>query len=101
MINNILLQAGEGGFNPNMMIMMGGILVVFYFFMIRPQQKKQKDQKKFKESLKKGDEVMTIGGLWGKIASVEDDQIILDVDRGTKLKFQASSIAMPEAKKKK
>ena len=64
-----------------------------YFFMIRPQQKKAKDQKNFVNSMKKGDSVVTIGGLHGKIASVDATTVVLEVDRGTKLTFEKSSIS--------
>lgn len=76
------------------LVMWAGIIGVFYFFMIRPQQKKQKDQKKFLEELKKGDEVVTIGGLHATVISVYDTTVTLDVDgKGTKMKFEKSSIS--------
>jgi len=99
---NILLQQ-QGGSAPlwQNLIMFGAIIVIFYFFMIRPQQKKSKDQKTFREGIKKGDSIVTIGGLHGKIASIEaDDTILLDVDgKGTKLKFEKSSISLEASKK--
>lgn len=99
-MNSLLLQAKAGGFDLVSILMFGGIFVVFYFFMIRPQQKKTKDQKKFREELKKGDNVVTIGGLHGIIASIDaDDSITLDVDRGVKLKFEKSSISAEYSKK--
>jgi preprotein translocase subunit YajC len=99
MIVQILLQQGTG--NPMMsnLILIGGIIIIFYFFMIRPQQKKQKDQKKFLEAVKKGDEVVTIGGMHGKVVSVEDDIVVLDVDRGVKLTFEKSSLSLDNSKK--
>lgn len=76
------------------LVMWAGIIGVFYFFMIRPQQKKQKDQKKFLEELKKGDEVVTIGGLHATVISVYETTVTLDVDsKGTKMKFEKSSIS--------
>jgi preprotein translocase subunit YajC len=81
------------------LILIGGIIIIFYFFMIRPQQKKQKDQKKFLEAVKKGDEVVTIGGMHGKVVSVEDDIVVLDVDRGVKLTFEKSSLSLDNSKK--
>ena len=80
-------------------VLLGAIMVVFYFFMIRPQQKKQKDQKKFREALKVGDEVVTIGGLYGKIVQVNDDTIVLDVDRGVKLTFSKESVSLESSQK--
>ncbi|WP_138506564.1 preprotein translocase subunit YajC [Spirosoma lacussanchae] len=90
----VLLQIPSG--NSSMIanvLLWGGIIVVFYFFMIRPQQKKQKDQKNFVDNLKKGDNVVTIGGLHGRIASVEGTTVTLEVDRGVKMTFEKSSIS--------
>ena len=68
---SILLQAAGGG-AMQQMVMILMIIVVFYFFMIRPQMKKAKLEKAFKESIKKGDKVVTIGGVHGKILEVQD-----------------------------
>ena len=94
----ILLQAANG-INLPMLIMMGAAFLVMYFFMIRPQQQKQKDQKKFIEELKKGDAVVTIGGLHGKIHELDELTITLEVDRGTKLKFDRASISLDGSKR--
>ena len=95
MLNSILLQAGAAGGSNGIttILMMGGIAIVFYFFMIRPQQKKQKDQKKFIEEIKKGDTVVTIGGIHGKVVEVKDSKLILDVDGRTKIEFDKSAIS--------
>ena len=77
------------------MVLMFGIL---YFFMIRPQQKKAKDQKKFAEEIKKGDYVVTVGGVHGRIAEVEDDTIIVEVERGARIKFSKSAVSMESTK---
>lgn len=99
MIAQILLQQSTGNPMVSNLILIGGIIIIFYFFMIRPQQKKQKDQKKFLEAVKKGDEVVTIGGMHGKVVSVEDDIVVLDVDRGVKLTFEKSSLSLDNSKK--
>lgn len=102
MLEFVLLQAakGEGLEKYSTLILFGGMFVVMYFFMIRPQQKKAKDQKQFKEGLKKGDNVVTIGGLHGKISSIEsDDTIIVEVDKGIKLKFDKGSISAEASKR--
>lgn len=94
MFTTLFLQAASG--NTSMyynFLLMGGIFVVMYFFMIRPQQKKAKDQKTFIESLKKGDVVVTIGGLHGKIVETTEKTVTLEVDRGTKLTFDKSAIS--------
>lgn len=94
----ILLQT-DGGMNMGNLILIGGIIVIFYFFMIRPQQKKQKDQKKFLNEIKKGDSAVTMGGIHGKIVSIEQDTILLEVDRGTKIVVEKSSISLEASKK--
>lgn len=93
MLSSILLQAGAGSGAYMQFILMGGIFLVMYFFMIRPQQKKQKDQKVFIENLKKGDNVVTIGGLHGKIVETTANTVVLEVDRGTKLTFEKTAIS--------
>lgn len=73
------------------MLLMVLIFVVFYFFMIRPQQKKQKEQKKFRENLKPGDRVITIGGVQGKVLEVTDSSVLISSE-GTKIRFSKSAI---------
>ncbi|NVO02462.1 MAG: preprotein translocase subunit YajC [Bacteroidetes bacterium] len=69
------------------------IVVVFYFFMIRPQSKKNKELKKFREALKKGDKVITIGGIHGKVLEVGETTLIIETEGQTKLKIEKSAIA--------
>ena len=68
------------------------MIVVFYFFLIRPQTKKQKDLKKFRESLKPGDKVVTIGGIHGKILELADSTVLIQSDN-SKLRIEKSAIA--------
>jgi preprotein translocase subunit YajC len=89
----ILLQAGSLEQALPQILLWVGILGVFYFFMIRPQQQKQKSQKTFLENLKKGDAIVTIGGLHGKISAVDATTITLEVDKGTRLTFEKTSVA--------
>lgn len=70
------------------------IVVVFYFFMIRPQMKKQKDAKKFMAEIKKGDKIVTIGGIHGKIAEVNDTTFMIEVEGGNKLKISKAAVSM-------
>ncbi len=70
------------------------ILLVFYFFFIMPQTKKNKALKKFRESLKKGQKVVTIGGIHGKIAEVKDSTVVLEVGNSVKMTVEKSAIAM-------
>jgi preprotein translocase subunit YajC len=69
------------------------IVIVFYFFMIRPQQKKAKEAKKFREALGKGDKVITIGGLHGKIAEIKDQYIVLTIANGVDVRIQKSAVS--------
>lgn len=93
----ILLQAQEGSGWTSMIFMLA-IVVVFYFFMIRPQQKKAKDQKKFTEEVSKGDYIVTVGGMHGRIAEIENDTFILEVEKGGRIKFSRSAISMESTK---
>jgi preprotein translocase subunit YajC len=68
------------------------MVLIFYFFMIRPQMKKQKELKNFRENLKAGDKVVTIGGIHGKILEVSDTTVLVQAE-GTKLRFDKSAIA--------
>ncbi len=74
------------------------IIVVFYFFMIRPQMKKAKDHKKFVEELKKGDKVITTSGIHGKIVDLNDTTFLIEVESGTKIRFEKSSISLEASK---
>ncbi len=98
MLNSVLLQAPAGGAGTMNLIFIGGILLVFYFFMIRPQQKKQKDQKKFLGAIKKGDQVVTLGGIHGKITAIDENTVTLEVDRGARIKMEKSSISFEASK---
>lgn len=91
-----LLQAPKpGGFSgyANILFLVL-IIVVFYFFFIRPQTKKAKEQKKFREALKKGDKIITIGGIHGKILEIKETTVIIESEGQTRLKIEKSAIAM-------
>lgn len=92
-----LLQAQPAGPFGGMssLIFMGMIMVVFWLFFIRPQAKKQKQQKLFIEDLKKGDKVVTIAGIHGKINRVNDDGTIeLEINPGSYIKMEKSAISL-------
>lgn len=93
-MNSILLQAAPSSGATMQIILMVAIVGIFYFFMIRPQQKKAKDAKKFSEEVKKGDYVVTIGGTHGRVAEMEGDTFILEVEKGGRIKFSKSAISM-------
>lgn len=92
--------ASQGGGSNQLMAFLPLILlfVVFYFLLIRPQQKKAKQQKQFLENLKKGDEVVTSGGLYGKITGITDDTITLEIAEKIRVKVLRSAIVMNVAK---
>lgn len=93
-ILNILLQGQPGG-GMTTLFMMLGMILVFYFFMIRPQAKKAKQQKQFINDLQKGDKVVTIAGIHGKINKVLDDNTIeLEVSPGSYIKMEKSAISL-------
>ena len=88
----ILLQATSTGMNS--LIMFGMIFAVMYFFMIRPQIKKQKKEREYRSALKKGDKVVTIGGIHGKITDVKDDTFVVEIMGGNTLKIEKSAVSM-------
>ena len=70
------------------------IFAVMYFFMIRPQIKKQKKEREYRSTLKQGDLVITIGGIYGKITEVKEDSFVIEVHGGTKLKVAKTAVSM-------
>ena len=88
----ILLQTTGTGMSS--LIMFGMIFAVMYFFMIRPQIKKQKKEREYRLSLKKGDQVVTIGGIHGKITDIKDDTFIIEVHAGNSLKVTKTAVSM-------
>jgi preprotein translocase subunit YajC len=90
---------GQGGPLGGMMSFLPfvAIIGIFYFLIIRPQNKKQKDTQKMLSALKKGDKVVTIGGVHGTIQSVRESSVIVKVDENTKIEFSRSAISGVEA----
>ncbi len=68
------------------------IMVVFYFFLIRPQMKRQKELKNFRDALKKGDRIITAGGIYGKINNIAENVITIDVGNNVLLKIDKSAV---------
>jgi preprotein translocase subunit YajC len=96
MLNLILLQA-EAAAQPqgsqwSFWIMMILIFVVFYFFMIRPQTKKQKELQQQREAMKKGDKVVTAGGIYGEIKEVQDTTFIITIAKDVTIKVSKESV---------
>jgi len=82
MISHLLLQAAAGGGGMSTLLMLAGMFGIMYLFMIRPQMKRQKEAKAFRDGVKKGDQVVTIGGLHGKVVSVSEKTVVLDFESG-------------------
>lgn len=87
----IILLQESGGIGSLLPIIL--IVFVFYFFMIRPQIKKQKEEEGFRGEIKKGDRVVTIGGIHGKINAIKDTKIILEISDNTRLTIDKQSIS--------
>ncbi|HRW62057.1 MAG TPA: preprotein translocase subunit YajC [Bacteroidales bacterium] len=97
MMNNLMYvllmgQPAEGQNPYSTFIMLLLIMVVFYLFMIRPQMKRQKELRKYREALQKGDKVVTTGGIYGKVDSLKDNYVIVEVDSNVKLRIDKSAI---------
>ena len=96
---NVLLMApaenGGGGIGAFLPLIL--IVLVFYLFFIRPQMKKQKKLRQYRESLKKGDRVITIGGIHGKIVEEQERSFTIEVEDGNRLRIEKSAVAMDGA----
>jgi preprotein translocase subunit YajC len=94
LLNVILMAPPEGGKSSqtSFFIMMILIFVVFYFFMIRPQMRKQKELKNFREALKKGDRIVTTGGIYGKINNISENVITVDVGNNVLIKVDKNAV---------
>ena len=90
----ILLNATTPSSSTASLIMFGLIFLVMYFFMIRPQIRKQKKEQEYRSKLKKGDKVITIGGIHGKITEIKEESVVIEVYGATKLKIAKSAISM-------
>ena len=102
LMNVILMAPPAAGSNPNPVMQFLPLIligIVFYFFMIRPQTKKMKDQKNFIEAIKKGDKVVTIGGIHGKIADINEDTYLIEIENGVKMKIDKVSVSLEASKK--
>ena len=89
-----LLQAaaGQQGGGWSMWIMLALIFVVMWFFMIRPQKKQQKELQNFRDGLKKGDKVVTIGGIYGTVCEVKEGSVLMEVDNNVKIRVNKNAL---------
>ena len=76
----------------SMWIMLALIFVVMWFFMIRPQRKQQKELQNFRDGLKKGDKVVTIGGIYGTISEVKEGTVLMEVDNNVKIRVSKQAL---------
>ena len=90
----LLMGAPAEGANPLVTFLpLILIFVVFYFFIIRPQKKKEDTRKKMIEAVKKGDKVVTIGGVHGTVTQVDDTSLLIQADTNTKLRIDKNAVA--------
>ena len=91
----MILQAGapaQGGGNMSFLLMLALMFLVMWLFMIRPQRKQQKALEEMRNSLKKGDKVVTAGGIYGSVAEVDERTVLVKVDGDVKLRIDKTSI---------
>jgi preprotein translocase subunit YajC len=100
MLNDILLSAvSNPGSSIPQYILIGGIVVVFYFFMIRPQQRRQREQRNFLKQIEKGEQLITIGGIHGKVYEVAEDTVTLEIDsKGSKVTVSKGAISLESSR---
>lgn len=94
---SILLQA-DASSPYSSLIMMAAVIGIMYFFMIRPQMKKAKDEKLFVDSIEKGNKVVTLGGLHGKVIEVNDTTVLLEIDTNVRVKLEKKAISAEATK---
>ena len=95
-IPKITLAAAAGG-DWTSMILLLGIMVVFVLVMIIPQRKRDKKIRAMLEAVKVGDKIRTIGGIYGKIVSINDDRVIIETAEGTQIEFAKGAISTVES----
>lgn len=87
-------QGAQGGDQlMSTLMLIVPMILIFYFFLIRPQTKRAKEMQKFQDSLKRGDKVITSGGIWGKVAAVADKTIDVEVANNVKIRLTKSAVA--------
>lgn len=98
MILSILLMGSPQGGGNSMLFVMPLVLVVMYFFMIRPQTKKAKEAQQFKDKIEKGQKIVTIGGIHGRVLEIKDGTFVIEVGNGLKLEIEKSAVSMESTK---
>lgn len=95
---NILLQGQPSGGGMMNIVFLVLIIVVFYFFMIRPQMRKAKVERTFRDTVTKGDKVVTIGGIHGKIIDVDATTFLIEIDTNVKVRIEKNAVAVDATK---
>ena len=85
-------QGSASGGGLTMLLMLALIFVLMWLFMIRPQQKRQKELNNFRNSLSKGDKVVTVGGIYGTVIEVNDNKVMLEIDKDVRIKVDKASL---------
>ena len=94
-------EGKQGGGGYSMLIFLGLMILIFYFFMIRPQQKKQKQIQQFRDNIKKGDSIITIGGIHGKVVDVKENTFVIEVADDFKMTIEKAAVAIDGNETKK
>ena len=92
-MSTALIAQQSGGSNVTFLISLVLMVAIFYFLLIRPQQRRVKQQRNLVDSLHVGDEVITIGGMFGTITEIDDESITLDAGAGTRLRYLKQAVA--------
>jgi preprotein translocase subunit YajC len=92
LITILQAQGAQSGGGLTMLLMLALIFVVMWLFMIRPQQKRQKELNNFRNSLSKGDKVVTVGGIYGTVIEVTDNKVLLEIDKDVRIKVDKASL---------
>ena len=90
--SSVKMSKRQQGGGWSMWIMLALIFVVMWFFMIRPQRKQQKELQNFRDALKKGDKVVTIGGIYGTVAEIKEDSVLIEVDNNVKIRVSKQAL---------
>ncbi len=93
----LMQPQGEQGSPMGSLLPLLAIIAIFYFFMIRPQMKKQKETRQFREGLQKGDKVLTVGGIYGKISELKETTVLLEIADGVRIKVDKAGLVKDNA----
>lgn len=92
-VNLLQTAAAPAGQMGSLVFTIVAMILIFYFFLIRPQKKQEKETKKMLNALKKGDKIVTIGGIYGTIFNVTESTVVIKVDDNTKIEFSKTAVS--------